>query len=48
MMTIVYRLILVAAILLIVLEMTKEKELKYQINAAWALIPFILRALMLA
>ena len=48
MMTIVYRLILVAAILLIVLEMTKEKELKYQINDAWVLIPFILRALMLA
>ena len=48
MMTIVYRLILVAAILLIVLEMTKEKELQHQINAAWVLIPFILRALMLA
>jgi len=48
MMTIVYRLILVAAIGLIVLEMFKEKELKFQINAAWVLIPFILRALMLA
>ena len=48
MMTIVYRLILVAAILLIVLEMTKEKELRYQSNAAWVLMPLILRALMLA
>jgi hypothetical protein len=48
MMTIIYRLILVAAILLIVLELFAEKEFKHQINAAWVLIPFILRALMLA
>ena len=48
MMTIVYRLILIAAILLIVLQMIKEKEYKVQVNAAWVLIPFILRALMLA
>ena len=48
MMTIVYRLILIAAILLIVLQMIKEKEYKFQVNAAWVLIPFILRAFMLA
>ncbi|MHC1759860.1 MAG: hypothetical protein AB9917_10150 [Negativicutes bacterium] len=48
MMTIVYRLILLAAIVLIVRGIFREKELKMQINAAWVLIPFILRALMLA
>jgi len=48
MMTIVYRLILVAAVVLIVRSLFQEKELKMQINAAWVLIPFILRALMLA
>ena len=48
MMTIVYRLILLAAIVLIVRGIFQEKELKLQVNAAWVLIPFILRALMLA
>ena len=48
MMTIVYRLILAAAVVLIVRGLFQEKELKMQINAAWVLIPFILRALMLA
>ncbi len=48
MMTIVYRLILLAAAVLIVREIFREKELKMQANAAWILIPFILRALMLA
>lgn len=48
MMTIIYRLILLAAIVLIVLELFRQKELKLQINAAWVLVPFILRALMLA
>ena len=47
-MTIVYRLILLAAILLIVMEMLHQKEIKLQVNAAWVLIPLILRALMLA
>lgn len=48
MITIVYRLIMLAAILLIVRGMFREKELELQVNAAWVLIPFILRALMLA
>lgn len=48
MMTIIYRLILLAAALLIVREIFRETELKMQANAAWILIPFILRALMLA
>lgn len=48
MMTILYRLILLAAAVLIVREIFKEEELKMQVNAAWVLIPFILRALMLA
>ena len=48
MMTIVYRLILVMAIVLIVMELFRQKEFKFQANAAWVLIPFILRALMLA
>lgn len=47
-MTIVYRLILLAAIVLIIMEMLHQKEIKFQLNAAWVLIPFILRALMLA
>jgi hypothetical protein len=48
MMTVVYRLILLAAIVLIIRGTFREKELKMQINAAWILIPLILRALMLA
>jgi hypothetical protein len=48
MMTIVYRLILLAAIMLIIRGIFREEELKMQVNAAWILIPFILRALMLA
>lgn len=48
MMTIVYRLILLAAALLIVRQIFREKELNLQVNAAWVLVPFILRALMLA
>ena len=47
-MTFVYRLILLAEIVLIVRGIFREKELKIQINDAWVLIPFILRALMLA
>ena len=47
-MTLVYRLILLAAIVLIVLELFRQKDLKLQANAAWVLIPFILRLLMLA
>jgi hypothetical protein len=39
---------MLAAILLIVRGMFREKELELQVNAAWVLIPFILRALMLA
>ena len=47
-MTAVYRLILLASIALIVLELFRQKELKLQANAAWVLIPLVLRALMLA
>lgn len=48
MMAMVYRLILLAAAVLIVRQVFREKELKMQANAAWVLIPFILRALMWA
>ena len=48
MITIVYRLILLAAIVLIIMELFRQKDLKLQVNAAWVLIPFILRALMRA
>ena len=48
MMTIVYRLILLAAALLIIREIFRQTELKMQVTAAWVLIPFILRALMWA
>lgn len=47
-MTIVYRMILLLAIALIVMELFRQKELKLQANAAWVLIPFVLRVLMLA
>ena len=48
MITVVYRLILFLAIMLIILELFRQKDIKLQVNAAWVLIPFILRALMLA
>lgn len=48
MMTIIYRLIVLATIVLIIRQLFQEPELKMQINAAWILIPLILRALMLA
>ena len=47
-MTIIYRMILLLAIALIVMELFRQKELKLQANAAWVLIPFVLRVLMLA
>lgn len=48
MMTVVYRLILLAAIVLIARQVFRETELKMQVNAAWVLVPLVLRALMLA
>ena len=48
MMAAVYRLILLAAAVLIIRQIFQEKELKMQANAAWVLISFILRALMWA
>ena len=47
-MTIIYRMILLLAIALIIMELFQQKELKFQANAAWVLIPFVLRVLMLA
>lgn len=48
MITLLYRLILILVIGLIVWELFRQKDLRTQATAALVLIPFILRALMLA
>jgi hypothetical protein len=48
MITLVYRGIVVLALLLVVAELITEPRLKLKINAGLVLIPLILRALMLA
>jgi hypothetical protein len=47
MMTWVYRLLVVGVIMLLVTELFRQKDLKTQATAAFVLIPFVLRALML-
>lgn len=47
MMTVIYRLLLIVVILLVVLELFRQKDLKAQATAAFVLIPFLLRALMI-
>lgn len=46
-MTWIYRLLVVGVTALIVLELFRQKDLKTQATAAFVLIPFVLRALML-
>jgi hypothetical protein len=48
MMTQIYRLLVVLVTLLVVLELFSQKDLKTQATAAFVLIPFVLRALMIA
>ena len=48
MMTIVYRLIVALAAVLVVAELVAQKSLKLKINAAIVLVPLVLRALMIA
>jgi hypothetical protein len=48
MMTLIYRLLVVVLTLLVVLELFSQKDLKSQATAALVLIPFVLRALMIA
>ena len=48
MMTLIYRLLVVLVTLLVVLELFSQKDLKTQVTAAFVLIPFVLRALMIA
>jgi hypothetical protein len=48
MMTLIYRLLVVLVTLLVVLELFSQKDLKSQATAALVLIPFVLRALMIA
>jgi hypothetical protein len=48
MMTLIYRLLVVAVTLLVVLELFSQKDLKSQATAAFVLVPLILRALMIA
>jgi hypothetical protein len=47
MITIVYRLILVLAILLVMAELFAQRSLKLKVNAALVLIPLLLRAFMI-
>jgi hypothetical protein len=46
-MTWVYRLLVVGVTVLLVAELFRQKDLKTQATAAFVLIPFVLRALML-
>jgi hypothetical protein len=47
MITVVYRLIVIAVAVLVVWELFAQKDAKYQANAALVLIPLLLRAFML-
>jgi hypothetical protein len=47
MMTIVYRLIVALALVLVAAELFAQKSVKLKINAAIVLVPLILRALMI-
>lgn len=46
-MTLIYRLIVVLAIVLITLELFTQKSFTLKINAGLALIPLVMRALMI-
>jgi len=48
MITIVYRLIVALALVLVLAELFQQTSLKLKINAALILIPLVLRALMIA
>jgi hypothetical protein len=48
MITIVYRIIAVLAVILVVGELFSQRSLKLKINAGLVLVPLILRALMIA
>ncbi len=47
MITLVYRLIVIAVAVLVIWELFAQKDVKYQANAALVLIPLLLRAFML-
>ena len=47
MLTILYRLITVAAAALVVAELYTQKDMKLKINAAIIVVPLVLRALMI-
>lgn len=47
MITVVYRLIVIAVAVLVVWELFAQKDVKYQANAALVLVPLLLRAFML-
>ena len=48
MITIVYRVIVAAAVVLVVAELFSQRSLKLKINAGLVLIPLLLRALMVS
>lgn len=47
MITVVYRLIVIAVAVLVIWELFAQKDVKYQANAALVLVPLLLRACML-
>jgi hypothetical protein len=47
MMTVIYRGIVIAAVVLVMAELFSQRSLKLKINAGLVLIPLILRALMI-
>ncbi len=47
-MTIIYRLIVVIAVVLILMELFSQEKISLKINAALVLIPLVMRALMVA
>ncbi len=48
MITLVYRAIVVLAVILVVAELFSQRSLKLKINAGLVLVPLVLRALMIA
>jgi hypothetical protein len=48
MITIVYRAIVILAVILVLAELFSQRSLKLKINAGLVLVPLVLRALMIA
>ncbi len=48
MITLIYRAIVILAVILVIAELFSQRSLKHKINAGLVLVPLILRALMIA